>query len=69
MEEHKSYHKNLFESFESNDVNDSSKTYFKRPSSVKLETVEEYKDHSHILADATAIKKIVTDYIHPEYTF
>ena len=28
VEEHKSYHKDLFESFESDDVNDSSEKYF-----------------------------------------
>eukprot|EP00592_Proboscia_alata_P028659 CAMPEP_0194444816 /NCGR_PEP_ID=MMETSP0176-20130528/127496_1 /TAXON_ID=216777 /ORGANISM="Proboscia alata, Strain PI-D3" /LENGTH=234 /DNA_ID=CAMNT_0039271271 /DNA_START=2005 /DNA_END=2710 /DNA_ORIENTATION=- len=45
------------------------RNYFERPSSVELETVEESEEHAHVLADATALKKLATDYMYPEYEF
>jgi len=36
---------------------------------VELETVEYSEECAHILADVTTLKKLATDYMHPEYAF
>uniref|UniRef100_A0A7S0C5C3 Uncharacterized protein n=1 Tax=Proboscia inermis TaxID=420281 RepID=A0A7S0C5C3_9STRA len=38
---------------------------FERQPSVDLETVEESEERAHILADATALNKLATNYMHP----
>ena len=42
------------------------RNYFSRPSAIDQESIEEAEERAQVLADAAALKKLATDYAHPE---
>jgi len=42
------------------------RNYFSRPSAIGQEDVDDAEERAQVLADATALKKLATDYLHPE---